>query len=269
MTVSRILICRACVATLMRFGIVFSFMVVAIAALPTLTYATEANTMQTPKVIIFDVNETLLDLAPLRRSVGAALPSGEALLPLWFSTMLHYSLVDTLTGDYHDFAQIGTAALTMVASSKGVELDAAVARQAIAGTITKLPAHPDVVSALQALSESGFRFVSLTNSSNAGVAAQFEYAGLTKYFDHRFSVEDIRAYKPDPRPYRWVLEQLDIQPEEALMVAAHAWDLAGAKAVGLQTAYVQRPGTVTYPLTARPDYVVENLQQLVDLLGEK
>ena len=52
------------------------------------------------------------------------------------------------------------------------------------------------------------------------------------------------------------------------MVAAHAWDLAGAKAVGLQTAFVQRPGTVLYPLAARPDYVVENLQQLVDLLGD-
>ena len=96
--------------------------------------------------------------------------------------------------------------------------------------------------ALKALKAKGFHVVSLTNSSNAGVAAQFEFAGLTEYFERRFSVEDVRAYKPDPRPYRWVLEQLDIQPEEALMVAAHACDLAGAKAVGLQTAFVQRPG---------------------------
>lgn len=225
--------------------------------------------MLVPKVIIFDVNETLLDLAPLRRSVGEALPGSEELLPLWFSTMLHYSLVETLTGQFHDFGEIGTAALMMVASSRGVELNEAVARQAIAGTITKLPAHADVVPALEALTAAGFRVVSLTNSSHAGMAAQFEYAGLTKYFERCFSVEDVRAYKPDSRPYRWVLEQLNILPEDALMVAAHAWDLAGAKAVGLQTAFVQRPGAAAYPLTARPDYVVEKLPQLVHLLGRK
>ena len=252
---------------LYRFRFAFPLLMVALSALPTLTFAEEIDVLRAPKVIIFDVNETLLDLAPLRRSVSQALPGGEELLPLWFSTMLHYSLVETLIGDYHDFGQIGTAALMMVASSKGVELDSAVASKAIAGTITQLPAYPDVVPSLQALRAAGFRVVSLTNSSNAGVAAQFEYAGLTTYFDRRFSVEDVRAYKPDPRPYRWVLEQLEIQPEDALMVAAHAWDLAGAKAVGLQTAFIQRPGVVAYPLTERPDYVVERLRELVALLG--
>lgn len=222
--------------------------------------------MPSPKAIIFDVNETLLDLAPLRASVGKALQGREDLLPLWFSTMLHYSLVDTLVDDYHDFGQIGVAALRMVAESQGIELEPEVAREAIVGTITKLPPHPDVVPGLKALAANGYRLVSLTNSSNKGVAAQFEHAGLTGHFERRFSVEDVRAFKPDPRPYRWVLGQLGIGPAEALMVAAHAWDLAGARAVGLQTAFVRRPGTVLYPNTARPDYVVENLHQLVDRL---
>lgn len=236
---------------------------------PTVNSATEDGAMPLPKVVIFDVNETLLDLAPLRRSVGQVLPGGEQLLAQWFSTMLHYSLVETLTGNYHDFGQIGTAALMMVAESKGVELDPAVARQAIAGTITQLPAHADVVPALKVFKARGFKVVSLTNSSNAGVAAQFKFAGLTEYFERRFSVEDIQAYKPDPRPYRWVLEQLDVEAKDVLMVAAHPWDLAGAKSVGLQTAFVQRPGTVLYPLVERPDYVVDDLQQLLDMLKEK
>ncbi len=224
--------------------------------------------MALPKVIIFDVNETLLDLAPLRRSVGEALHGREDLLPLWFSTMLHYSLVDTLTADYHDFGQIGAAALLMVAESQGIDLEPEVAQQAIVGIITRLPAHEDVVPALKALSAGGFRVVSLTNSSNKGVTAQFEYAGLTTYFERRFSVEEVHAFKPDPRPYRWVLKQLGVKPEAALMVAAHAWDLAGAKAVGLQTAFIRRSGAVLYPNTKQPDYVVDNLQQLVDQLGK-
>lgn len=67
--------------------------------------------MPKPKIIIFDVNETLLDLAPLKTSVGKALGGREEFLPLWFTTMLHYSLVETLSGSYHSFGDIGSAAL--------------------------------------------------------------------------------------------------------------------------------------------------------------
>ena len=175
--------------------------------------------MATLKAMIFDVNETLLDLAPLRTSVGKALKGREDLLTLWFSTMLHYSLVETLTNNYHDFGQIGAAALMMVAESHGIALEPEIASQSIVEVITKLPAHD--------------------------------------------SVEDVAAFKPDPRTYLWALKKLGLAPEEVMMIAAHAWDLAGAKAVGLQTAFIQRPGAVLYPHTSRPDYVVENLTQLV------
>ncbi|TQV68112.1 HAD-IA family hydrolase [Exilibacterium tricleocarpae] len=135
--------------------------------------------------------------------------------------------------------------------------------------ITQLPAHEDVKPGLKALSEHGFHLVSLTNSSTAGVAAQFNYAGLTNLFVKRFSVEDVEAFKPHPKPYLMVLKELDIQPQEALMVAAHAWDLAGAKAVGLQTAFIRRPGTTLYPNATKPDYIVNHLHELVDQLTSK
>ncbi len=228
--------------------------------------AQEPTPMPAPKVIIFDVNETLLELTPLRDSVGQALDGRTDLLPLWFSTMLHYSLVDTLSNDYHDFGQIGAAALMMVAQAQGIEVTQEQARKAIVETITKLPAYPDVAPGLETLKAQGYKIVSLTNSSNNGVTAQFEFAGLTDYFERRFSVEDMQVFKPHARTYEWVLEELGVAPEEVLMVAAHAWDLAGAKAVGLQTAFIQRPGTVLYPLTAKPDYVVQNLSELVQQL---
>ena len=75
-----------------------------------------------PKVLIFDVNETLLDLTSMRASIGKALGGREDLLPLWFSTMLHNSLVDTVTGDYHDFGQIGVASLAMVANNNNIKI---------------------------------------------------------------------------------------------------------------------------------------------------
>ncbi len=219
-----------------------------------------------PKVIIFDVNETLLDLEAMRSSVGEALGGRDDLLPYWFSTMLYYSLVDTLNGEYRDFAEVGAGALIMVAEGEGIELTFEEAKAAITGPITSLPPHKDVKPGLTALKDQGFRLVSLTNSSNAGVAKQFENAGLTAYFERRMSVEDVKAFKPAPVTYNWALAELGVEPEEALMVAAHAWDLAGAKAQGLQTAFIARPGAKLYPNVSRPDYIVSSVTELSDVL---
>ena len=220
----------------------------------------------TPKVIIFDVNETLLDLEAMRSSVGDALGGRNDLLPYWFSKMLHYSLVDTLNGEYRDFAEVGAGALIMVAEEEGIELTFDEAKAAITGPITSLPPHSDVKPGLTALKSQGFKLVSLTNSSDAGVAKQFEYAELTAYFERRMSVQDVKAFKPAPITYNWALEELGVQPEEALMVAAHSWDLAGAKAQGLQTAFIARPGAKLYPNVSRPDYIVSSVTELSDVL---
>lgn len=225
--------------------------------------AISSEPLTRPKVIIFDVNETLLDLAPLKTSVGEALNGREDLLPLWFSTMLHYSLVETLSGNYHSFGEIGTAALMMVAETQGIELNYEDAKTAIVTPLRSLPPHPDVVAGLKALKVDGFQIVSLTNSSAKGVETQFKNAGLTDLFEKRYTIETIQKYKPHPDTYRMVLDDLGVKPEEALMVAAHAWDLAGAKNVGLQTAFVARPGKTLYPNVARPDYVVKDLSELV------
>lgn len=222
-----------------------------------------------PRVIIFDVNETLLDMTPLKKSVGKALNGREDLLPLWFSTMLHYSLVETVTGNYHSFGEIGTAALMMVAEIQGIELSYDAAKESIVTPLRSLPPHPDVVPGLKKLIKGGFGIVSLTNSSPTGVSTQFKNAGLTEYFEKSYTVEAIQKYKPHLDTYAMVLKDLGIKPEEVLMVAAHAWDLAGAQKAGLQTAFIKRPGKVLYPNVEKPDYIVNDLSELVLLFDQK
>jgi len=223
--------------------------------------------MRKPTVIFFDVNETLLDLGPLKTSVGAALGGREDLLPLWFTTMLHYSLVDTMTDNYRDFAQIGVAALMMIAEKQGIEIDRQTAEDAIIEPFLHLPPHPDVKSALEKLAKSDIEIVSLTNSTAEGVTTQFEYAGIIQYFDRRISTEEVQAFKPDPRPYAHALKTVSVAPDDALMVAAHAWDLAGAKKAGMQTAFIRRPGATLYPNAERPDHVVDSLAEIIEALG--
>lgn len=201
----------------------------------------------------------------MRPSVAKALNGRNDLLDLWFSTMLHYSLVSTAIDEYKDFGQIGVAALMMVAESHDIKLDADGARKAIVGPLLSIPAHPDVPDALKSLSKK-YVLVSFTNSSNKGVETQMKNSGLINLFNRRLSIEDIKVYKPQLKSYQWALEQMKIKPEEALMVAAHAWDVAGAKAAGMKTAFIARPGKVLYPLADKPDVVVSDLKALLEHL---
>lgn len=230
--------------------------------------AMSARELRAPKVIFFDVNETLLDLTAMRSSVGEALGGRDDLLPLWFSTMLHHSLVDSTTGRFHTFGEIGVASLLMVAEIEGIELTKAQAKTAIVTPLRSLPPHPDVRDGLQALKDKGYKLVSLTNSSNKGVYTQFKNADLLSYFDERLSVEDINLYKPDTRTYEWAIEKMGIAAEDAMLVAAHGWDIAGAKQAGWQAAFIARPGKVLYPLAIAPDTVVSGLDELVSQLPD-
>ena len=238
------------------------------AAQPDKNTAMSARELRAPKVIFFDVNETLLDLTAMRSSVGEALGGRDDLLPLWFSTMLHHSLVDSTTGRFHTFGEIGVASLLMVAEIEGIELTKAQAKTAIVTPLRSLPPHPDVRDGLQALKNKGYKLVSLTNSSNQGVYTQFKNGDLLSYFDERLSVEDINLYKPDTRTYEWAIEKMGIAAEDAMLVAAHGWDIAGAKQAGWQAAFIARPGKVLYPLAIAPDTVVSGLDELVSQLPD-
>lgn len=180
--------------------------------------------------------------------------------------MLHHSLVDNVTGRFHTFGEIGVASLLMVAKANNIARSEAAAREVIVTPLRSLPPHPDVKAGLNHLKQAGCRLISLTNSSNQGVKSQFDNAAMLDLFDDRYSVEDISHYKPDPRTYQWALEKAGVEPGEALLVAAHGWDIAGAKTAGLQAAFIQRQGKVLYPLAIAPDYQIKTLTELVSLL---
>ncbi len=93
-----------------------------------------------------------------------------------------------------------------------------------------------------------------------------ENAKLTHFFDDRLSIEDIKAYKPNPETYLWAVKKIGIKPEEALLLAVHGWDVAGAKAAGLQAVFVARPGKSLYPLSIQPDFVVKDFTEFGELL---
>ncbi len=218
-----------------------------------------------PKVLFFDVNETLLDLGNMKKDVSKALGGRADLLPLWFTTMLQYSLVTTTGRQYADFGVIGAATLRMVAANEGIQLSEADSKQAL-GAILTLPAHPEVKEALQKIRNAGYKMVSLTNSSNKGVEAQFKNAGLTDFFDARLSIEDIGKYKPDSDVYDWAARKMGVRPDECMMIAAHGWDIAGAIWADWRGAFIARPGQQLYPLAPLPEINEPDLMKIADKL---
>lgn len=219
-----------------------------------------------PKILFFDVNETLLDLTEMKAKVGTVLHGRDDLLSLWFTTMLHYSLVTSASGHYEHFGHIGAAALQMVAANNGISISEKDARQTIEKALSTLPAHPDVKPALSALKESGYTLVSFTNSSNKDVKNQFAYAGLTNFFDECLSVEDVGKFKPFYDTYAWAARKMNATPEECMLIAAHGWDVAGAIWSGWRAAFVGRPGQQQFPLAPRTELEAPDLIKMADLL---
>jgi 2-haloacid dehalogenase len=214
------------------------------------------------RVQVFDVNETLLDLAAMdahfQRVFGDA-----RVRQAWFNQMIQSALVATVTGAYSQFGAIAMAALEMTAQQARVDLRGE-DREAIAGQLRKLPAHPEVPGALGRLREAGLRLAALTNSTEQIARAQLQHAGLLDAFELVLSADTVRRLKPAPEPYRMAAERAGVALGEVRLIAAHAWDVAGATRAGLAAAFVARPGKVLDPLVERPDVVGADLDEVAD-----
>ncbi len=214
--------------------------------------------------LLFDVNETLLDLraldVPFTRVFGDA-----AARPGWFVLMLQISFVGALTGDYVNFTTAQHAALRMLAQRMGVPLTDADADE-IVGTMARLPAHPEVPAALDRLAAAGFRMATLTNSLEAVAEAQLVHAGVRGRFERAFSADTAGRLKPAPEPYRMAAAELGVPIADTCLVAAHAWDVAGALSAGCQAAFVARPGALMYPIGRQPEIIGRDIAEVADRL---
>lgn len=222
--------------------------------------------LRRPQVILFDVNETLLDMTPLKLAVNEAFGS-QAAFSRWFGLLLQHSLVATVTNQYFAFATIADAALDMTTHMLQAKALSHAEKHALTALLTQLPPHPDVPAGLRQLQAAGYRLVAFTNSTAAALAEQLRYAELTDCFEQQLSVDAVQRYKPHPDTYRYATEQAAVAPAHALLVAAHGWDVAGALAAGLDAAFLARPGQTLYPLAPPPTYQAPTLTALAEQLA--
>jgi 2-haloacid dehalogenase len=215
--------------------------------------------MATP-ILLFDVNETLLDIGALDPLFESALGEAEARRE-WFLTLQTLWMTATLAGRYTPFSELARAALEMTAARRERQL-ARTDRDAILTGITRLPPHPDVPGALEQLASCGVRLAALSNGTTKGLRAQLRHANVAQFFERLISVDEVRRYKPAPEPYRYAAKQLGVRRSNVDLVSVHSWDLAGARAAGLSTIFVRRPGHPPNPADSKADIEVADIGEL-------
>lgn len=223
---------------------------------------------ETPPVLVFDVNETLLDITALA-SLFDRVFGDETVLREWFAQLILYSEALTLSGLYTPFNELAGGALRMVGTTRGVPVTDEDAAE-LAERVATLPAHADAAPALARLREAGFRLVTLTNSPPSASPTPLERAGLAEFFEQSFSIDTVRRFKPAPETYRLVAREMAVEPAQLCLVACHLWDTVGAQAAGCRAALVARPGNAMLPADGVPvpDLVAPDMTTLADRLLE-
>jgi len=219
---------------------------------------------QTPKVLVFDVNETLLDIDSLE-PLFSRLFGNKHVLREWFAQLVLYSQAITLSRLYATYSQIAAGVLRMLAEIHNVAVGDSDVEE-LKSRIRDLPVHSEVPATLQRLREADFRLVTLTNSAPDPQGNPLERTGLNRYFERMFSVHNLRKFKPAPEAYRSVAESLGVEPAAMCMIAAHTWDTLGAQAMGCSAALVTRSANASLPVEGvpQPEMVAADLALVAD-----
>jgi 2-haloacid dehalogenase len=216
-------------------------------------------------IIVFDVNETLLDLESLSPTFEEMFGDPGA-MRLWFANLITYSEALTLAGVYVPFTDIGSAVLRMLAEARGIRISDAAAAD-LTDRFASMPPHPEVPAALRRLRDHGFRLFTLTDNTLEISGLQLRRAGVIDLFEQRFSVDEtVRRHKPAPEAYRSVATALETDPSDICLIACHVWDTLGARAVGWQAGLILRTGNAPLDVGPQPTYIGDDLDAIADQL---
>jgi 2-haloacid dehalogenase len=196
--------------------------------------------------VVFDAFGTLFDLDALRG------PLGDEAFEGFKSRLIPWMWHLTASERFVPLPELAEMAL-----------EAAGADPAQAQKLQALPPFPDVEPALDALA--GTPVAILSNGTREGLEKLVENAGLAERFELLLAADAVQAYKPAPAIYDLGHEAFGLDAENVLLVSAHEWDIAGARAHGLRTAWVARGREPDWVLRAEADATVEDLRGVAAL----
>ncbi|MGZ5877443.1 MAG: haloacid dehalogenase type II [Bradyrhizobium sp.] len=241
------------------------------------------------KAVVFDAYGTLYDIQSVAAVTEEAFPGyGEIITQVWRIKQLEYTWLRSLMRRYQDFSVITRDSLAYTLRCLGLEYDED-AFERIMDKYLHLDLYPDALATLAAMR--GLKLAILSNGSTAMLNALVVSSGLDRVLDATISIDSKKTFKPAPDAYSLIETTLRVPPAEVLFVSSNPWDACGAKAFGLNVAWIERvtpeamalacvKSDVVPPLTMfkalrtqmdelglEPDYRIHALSELPDLVA--
>jgi 2-haloacid dehalogenase len=220
--------------------------------------------MSSLPLIVFDVNETLLDLETMQ-PVFQRIFDDKGAMRLWFADLILYSAALTVAGCYVPFTDIGAAVMKMLADTRNIKINDKDKKE-LTERFSTMPPHPEVPGALRKLRNAGFRLFCLTDNLLEVQTRQLQHGGIIDLFDRRFSADAVKHHKPSPQAYAHVEKELGVKPSQLCLVACHTWDTLGAVAAGWEAALIKRVGNDLLGVGPQPHIVGNDLNEVADQL---
>ena len=190
------------------------------------------------KAVVFDAYGTLYDVQSVAAITDEAFPGyGDLITQIWRIKQLEYSWLRSLMGRYEDFSVITRESLNYTLRILGLSFDAKVFER-VMDKYVHLDLYPDARQALAALK--GRKLAILSNGSSDMLNALVKNTGLDAVLDATVSIDSKRIFKPSPQAYTLIEERLGVKPADVLFVSSNPWDAIGAKAFGLNVAWIER-----------------------------
>jgi 2-haloacid dehalogenase len=218
-------------------------------------------------VLAFDVYGTLIDPFHMEEHLRPAFGQrAREASEMWRGKQLEYSFRRALMKKYQDFNHCTAEALRFVCVQLGTTLPEETQKD-LMNRYLRLPAYMDVPAALESLAARGFQIVACSNGTESAVRGLLENAGVLPRFSAIVSTDRIRTFKPDPAVYEYLAAETRSPKENVWMISSNPFDVIGAKACGLRTAWVRRDAKRAFdPWEFEPDVVVPGLRELGDEL---
>jgi 2-haloacid dehalogenase len=192
----------------------------------------------TIKAVVFDAYGTLFDIQSVAAVTEEAFPGyGEIVTQIWRIKQLEYTWLRALMRRYQDFSVVTRESLAYTLRVLGLKSDAR-AFERIMEKYLHLDLYPDALATLEALR--GRKLAILSNGSPDMLNALVRNSGLDRLLDATISVDAKKIFKPSPDAYTLIESTLRVAPADVLFVSSNPWDACGAKAFGLNVAWIER-----------------------------
>ena len=219
---------------------------------------------------VFDAYGTLFDVGAAARN-AATQPGREKLAEKaaelaehWRLKQLQYSWLRAVTGDYTSFWEVTQNGLDWALEKTGLDGDMEL-REVLLALYWELSAYKEVPMMLAKLKAAGKKNAILSNGSPDMLEGAVDFAGIGIYLDAVISVEDVGIFKPAPKVYELVEQQMGCTRDEVLFVSSNGWDAACATGFGFQTAWVNRAGEPMDRLPWTPAHTLSDLTTIPEL----